>query len=106
VRIEPLSLPITQAANAAQPKEDIALRKACGEFEAFLIGQMLKEMRATVPKSELFGSREQEETFQDMMDSEVAKELSKTKAFGIGDLLYAHMSKPQTAKVPQKAVDK
>jgi len=83
------------AAKADKPtsdKEDAALKKACREFESLLVAQMLHQMRATVPKADLFGSREKEEIFQSLLDDEVAKEISRTGTLKLADLIYAQLS--------------
>ena len=87
-------------------KEDLALKKACGEFEALFTTQLLQRMRATVPKSEFFGSSEKEEIFRCMLDEETAKEIAKTGAMGIGRMLYAQLSSQRAAKVSTDGVDK
>jgi flagellar protein FlgJ len=89
----------------AQNKEDVALKKACKEFESLLITQMLQKMRDTVPKSDFFGSRKEEETFQAMLDEETAKNMASAGGIGLGDLMYKQLSK-NIAKVSEKSVDK
>jgi peptidoglycan hydrolase FlgJ len=74
-------------------KQAVRLRKACQDFESLLIGQMLKSMRETVPKNDVFGSREKEEIFQSMLDEQTAIEMSKTGALGLADMLYSQLSK-------------
>jgi peptidoglycan hydrolase FlgJ len=86
--------PINSTAPAQAQKDDPKLRRACTEFESLLVGQMLKEMRATVTKSDVFGSSEQEDLFRGMLDQELAGQISKTGAMGIGDLLYAQLTAP------------
>ena len=90
--------PITSAGKAPVDKEDAKLRKACQDFEALLISQMLKAMRETVPKNELFGSREKEEIFQGMLDQELAGQMAKTGSLNLAKLMYAqlsHLAKPK-----------
>ncbi|MDO8587053.1 MAG: rod-binding protein [Armatimonadota bacterium] len=87
-------------------KDDAALKKACGEFESLLVAQILHKMRDTVPKSDLFGSREKEAIFQSMLDDETAKQLSNSGTLGIADLLYQQLKGAETAKVPDGSVDK
>ena len=74
-------------------KADAKLRKACQEFEALLVAQMLSAMRETVPKSDLLGSRDKEEVFQSMLDQETAVQLSRTGSLKIADMLYTQLSK-------------
>jgi flagellar protein FlgJ len=85
---------IQQAAsgNTASSREDKKLKDACRDFEAIFLNSILKEMRKTVQKTNLFGSSQQEEIFQDMMDSEVCKSASRTQSMGIADTLYHQLS--------------
>jgi len=89
----------------AAGRDDPALRKACREFEAFLVAQLIKNMRASMPKADLFGSAQKEEIFQSMLDEEVAKEISKTSALRLGDMIYVQLATPKTAKVSGEAVE-
>lgn len=72
--------------------EDAKLRKACQDFESVFIAYMLKTMRETVPKNDLFGDRSKEEIFQGMMDDEMSKEIAKSDSMGLSDMLYAQLS--------------
>lgn len=74
-------------------KQDARLRKACQDFESLLIGQMLKSMKETVTKSDLFGSREKEEMFQSMLDEQTAIEMSRSGSLGIAEMLYKQLSR-------------
>jgi len=96
------------AGRTAQPsdKVDLALKKVCDEFESLLVAQLLKSMRATVPKSDLFGSPEKEEIFRSMLDDETAKSIASGGAMGIGKMLYTQLSGRRAAKVPTESVDK
>jgi peptidoglycan hydrolase FlgJ len=95
------ALPFSEA-----QKDDAALRKACREFESLLTAQMLQKMRDSVPKSDLFGSREKEEIFQSMLDEEMAKHIAHTGALGLGDAIYAQLKARNIAKVPADSVDR
>lgn len=69
------------------------LRKVSEDFEALMINQMLKEMRKTVDKSGLIDGGMAEQIFEDMLYDEYAKEFSKTKTFGLADIIYNQMEK-------------
>ncbi len=73
-------------------KEDKKLKEACRDFEAMFISQLLKSMRKTVEKADLYGSSKEEEIWQEMIDAEIAKSASKTGSFGIADMLYKQLS--------------
>lgn len=73
-------------------KDDKELKKACKDFEAIFFNQILKSMRKTVTKTDLFGSQKEEEIFQDMMDAEVSKTAAQQNSIGIADMLYRQLS--------------
>jgi flagellar protein FlgJ len=80
---------------AAKPKtnaEDVKLNKACKDFESLMVQQMLSKMRASIPKSDLFGSKDKEEIFQSMLDEEYAKGVAESGSLGLGDMLYAQLA--------------
>jgi len=93
MRIEPAG----QTANTKPDTSDAKrLKDACRDFEAMLVNQMLKEMRKTVVKTDLFGSEKDEQYFREMMDFEVSKSISRTGSLGIAEMLYSQLSKLQT----------
>ncbi|MEN6372149.1 MAG: rod-binding protein [Armatimonadota bacterium] len=109
MRIQPV--PISTSGLAASKantatKDEKALKDACIEFESVLVHQMIKNMRSTVMKTDLFGSSEKEEMFQDMMDEEVSKDFSKTGSIGLADVMYRQLIQQNTAKATEKTVDK
>ena len=69
------------------------LREVSEDFEALMINQMLKEMRKTVNKSDLINGGMAEEIFEDMLYDEYSKEFSKTKTFGLSDIIYNQLEK-------------
>lgn len=73
-------------------KQQHRLKDACKDFEALFLSTVLKQMRKTVEKSELFGSDPAEDTFQEMMDIEVGKSAAKTSSIGIADMLYRQLT--------------
>ena len=60
-----------------------ALKKAAQQFEALFVQMMLKSMRATVPENELTGN-EQTRLYQEMLDSQLAQQISTGSAGGSG----------------------
>lgn len=73
-------------------RQDKQLKDACRDFEALFLSIVLKQMRKTVPKSDLFGSDPAEETFQEMMDDELGKSAARTSSVGIADMLYRQLT--------------
>lgn len=67
------------------------LRKACVDFEAIILKQMLTTMRKSIPKSELFGGGYSEEMYQSMSDDELSKQMAM-KGTGMADMLYRQLT--------------
>lgn len=106
----PTSLTASTATTSISPadRQDAKLKKACTDFESLLVYQMLSKMRSNVEKSTLFGSGEQEETFQGMLDQEYANNIAKTGSMKIADMLYSQMTtkiQNDTKVLPEK-IDK
>lgn len=68
------------------------LKKACAEFEALFINQLLKELRATVDKSGLMDGGQAEEVYTGMMDAEVARDLASKGGIGLAAILYRQLN--------------
>lgn len=71
---------------------DRRLQEACHDFEAVLLHQLLKTMRASVPKSGWLGQETGHQVFQDMLDGEYAKQMSRSGSFGLAGALYRQLS--------------
>lgn len=69
------------------------LREVSEDFEALMINQMLKEMRKTVNKNDFLNGGMAEQIFEDMLYDEYSKEFSKTKTFGLADIIYNRLEK-------------
>ena len=67
---------------------DSRLYKACEDFEAIFLKQMLKAMRKTVNKAGLLDGGFAEEVYEDMLYDEYAKSMAKTAGFGLAAKLY------------------
>ena len=68
-----------------------ALKRACRDFESLFVSYMLKEMRRTVPQDGLFGGGQAEKMYTSMMDSEVAKEISRQRGLGLAPMMVHQM---------------
>lgn len=82
--------PIDPTAGASDA-ETQRLKEACDSFEALFTQQMLKQMRATVPKDGMFGGGSAEQIYTEMLDAELSKEMTATGGMGISRLLFEHM---------------
>jgi Rod binding domain-containing protein len=79
---------------ASQAGDKTALRKAAEQFEALFIQEMLKTMRQTVEKDENTTSAHME-TYESMLDRELALQMSKRGTVGVADMLVAHLERQQ-----------
>ena len=77
----------------AEDIEAKKLREACEGFEAMFLSMMYKQMRATVPESELFGKKSNAlEIFEDMRDTELMNAAAKSGGIGIADMMYKQLT--------------
>lgn len=77
-------------------KEQDGLKQLCQDFEAIFINSLFQEMRKTVPDQGYLGQGLGQDTFQEMMDMEVARVLSRRGGFGLGRALYAQLQDGST----------
>lgn len=84
---------ITEKIDKNKEFEKKRLREVSEDFEALMINQMLKEMRKTVNKSDLINGGMAEQIFEDMLYDEYSKEFSKTKTFGLSEIIYNQLEK-------------
>ena len=80
-----------QVKEGSSDKDDKNLHKACAEFEALFISQLLKEMRETIPKSGLMSGGKGEEIYTQMLDSEIAREIASNSELGISSLMRSQI---------------
>ena len=62
------------------------LKEACAEFESLFISYLLKEMRATIPKTGLISGGRAEEIYTSMLDTEISKEMASQRGIGLSSL--------------------
>lgn len=79
-----------------QEAADSKLRKACEDFEALFTYQLLRSMRRTVEKSDLFHGGAGEEIYESMLDQELSKSTAGKAKGGLADLLYEQL-RPKTS---------
>jgi flagellar protein FlgJ len=99
--IESITDKTAQALSKGQGQKKIdeeKLKKACRDFEAIFIQQMLKAMRQTVPESELFGKGPEKDIFQSLFDEEWIRSLAQQGGLGIGKMLYRQVHPPEARK--------
>jgi len=62
------------------------LKEACAELESLFISYLLKEMRATIPKTGLISGGRAEEIYTSMLDTEISKEMASQRGIGLSSL--------------------
>ncbi|MBU1169647.1 MAG: rod-binding protein [Proteobacteria bacterium] len=84
----------------AQDSKDKKLKKACSDFEALMLDNMLKSMRKTIPQDNRGVDGNQKEIFQSMLDHELATQVSQSKkSLGIGDALYQNLTRDKISPI-------
>jgi flagellar protein FlgJ len=66
---------------------DAELRNVCRQMESLFIYHLLKEMRATIPKSGFISGGRAEEIYTSMMDAEMADKISTRGGIGLSEML-------------------
>jgi murein DD-endopeptidase MepM/ murein hydrolase activator NlpD len=86
--------PTTSAAGTAlRQQKNAELKKACKEFESVLTYEMLKSMRSTVDKCDLFDGGEGEEIYESLLDQELSKKLTGYGSNSLAEILYRQLSR-------------
>ncbi len=83
---------------------DAVLREVAEQFEALFMAEMLKAMRAAVPKDGLFGSSELS-TYQQMLDQQLARNLASSGSIGLADLIEQQLRPPAPPVAPAAQAD-
>lgn len=93
----------TQAPVEAKPSPELV--EAAEDFEALILGIMMKSMRATVNKSDLFGETKHIETYESLLDTEYAKNMAKQGGMGFAEMIVRQYgSGPDGAEALRQAV--
>ena len=71
---------------------DQELKSVAQEFESLFIHQMLRQMRAAIPKSNFLGGGNAENIFTDLLDQEIGKITSK-RGIGIANMVYTQLQR-------------
>lgn len=67
------------------------IKHAAEEFEAILLGQLLKGLRRTVPEGDEISSTRQ--MYNELFDEAVATEIAHKGGIGLADVIRAYMSR-------------
>lgn len=74
------------------------LRRACADFEALMLQQMMRLARESTPKGGLFEGGFAEDMYRSLQDQEMSKNISQGKGMGFGELLYRQISQQNRPK--------
>ncbi|VAX33215.1 Flagellar protein FlgJ [peptidoglycan hydrolase] [hydrothermal vent metagenome] len=83
---------LKKQAESGEYKGEEELKKLAQQFESIFMNQLMKSMRATLPKDGLLSSFSVD-MYESMFDQEVAGEMSKGKGMGLADVLYTQLSR-------------
>jgi flagellar protein FlgJ len=87
------------AGQTADPVRDKKLKKACADFEAMLVFQLLKTMRQSAPRNGFLKPSQGQQTYEMMLDQKIAEELAnKGGGLGLQKMLYNQMTQPTPKK--------
>lgn len=80
-------------------QDDEKLKAACQEMESIFVYEMLKQMRAAIPKGGLIPEGTGENIYRDMLDEEYSKIIAKSKdSLGLSDLLYQQLKRDMASQ--------
>ncbi len=84
---------------AAERNDPAVLREVANQFEALFVQQMLKSMRDASLGDPLLGNSDQHDMYQEMMDQQLAVEMSSGKGIGLADMLVRQLGGEAAAKL-------
>jgi flagellar protein FlgJ len=79
-------------------QKDEALRKACKDFESVFTNELLKSMRRTIEKCDLFHGGQGEEVYESLLDMELSKSTADTGPNSIAAQLYGQLKSLEGSK--------
>ena len=91
--IEKLRSSLDQEKIPSAVENDHQLKEACSEFESLFIFYLLKEMRATIPKSGFLDGGRAEEFYTSMLDSQLARGLSSKGGIGLSAIVLDQLNR-------------
>jgi len=86
-------------------KNEEQLKAACKEFEGIMLSMMFKQMKSTIPKSDLIPSDAGRDIFESMLDETLMEEASKGRGVGLADVLFKQLSRNLYSQQPENIKD-
>lgn len=88
----PITADPSTPGQTTDPAQEKKLKKACADFEAMLVFQLLKTMRQSAPRNGFLKPSQGQETYEMMLDQKIAEELAnKGGGLGLQKMLYNQM---------------
>jgi len=95
----PIAADKSKAGQTTDPVREKKLKKACADFEALLVFQLLKTMRQSAPRNGFLKPSQGQETYEMMLDQKIAEELAnKGGGLGLQKMLYNQMTERNPKK--------
>ncbi len=90
----------------AKNSDPAALREVAGQFEALFLQSMLKSMRDASIGDPMFGDSNAHELYEDMLDQQLAVEMSSGKGIGLAEILVRQLGGDAAARPsPERMYD-
>lgn len=102
--IKPMT--ISDAKAALRERDNAELKKAVAEFESLFINQMLKTMRESVLKGDMFHGGNGEEVYSSMLDEELSRVMASAGGIGLHKVLLEQFSKGVTQEAMEPVRDR
>ena len=74
-------------ASKTTDSESFKISAVCKEFESLFLNYLLKEMRATIPESGLWGGGQAEQIYTSMFDENLSRELAQHGGIGLAQII-------------------
>lgn len=74
-----------------QTDDETRLMKACRDFEAIFLGELLKSMRKTIPQGGILEKSFGQDVFQSMLDDEYTKSMALSGSTGLAEILFQQL---------------
>jgi len=71
--------------------QQASIKKSAQDFEALFLGQIMKDMRRTIPEGGLFGNRPEEQMMRDLLDEEWGRQLAAGRGMGLAEVLFRQL---------------
>ena len=84
-------------------KQRLQAKKVSQDFEALIVGMMMKSMRETVGKDKLTGGGHGEEVYRSMLDQEyAAASVKRGGGLGLAKMIEKDIIRQESAKIVRK----